>query len=447
MKISTQGMPSTSLGSKSQMYPKILISLVLLFCLRVIPQNIQASETQIKSPEIWAVRSIDTMKTSRDLARQKLYDTAYDNTILKELTLIKDLGANYVTVDTPYDREFYPYLLRWVSLARYKGLHVWFRGNWSSWEGWFDYPKNMTPQEHLRTTTEFIEIHPELFADDDAFDPCPECENGGFWKQPNDNIAYNEFVANQQVVLKTSFAKIKKNVHTNWTSIIGGRAKEVLNANAISALDGLVTIDHYVKTPKDMETYVDYFLSQLNSQVLIGEFGAPIPDINGPINQNEQAKFVDSIFSVLYTKKQSVIGINYFALSNGTTEIIDLTGNPNQTYTVIQKYFSPGQITGVVRNTLGDVVKNEPVKTLDGRNISSTNSNGEFTLVVPAESTTITVGGGVYQPVQYKFNIESGDKKTIALQLSPAKANVIYRIRLWFQHLVLKPNLNILRNN
>ncbi|HUD18826.1 MAG TPA: glycosyl hydrolase [Patescibacteria group bacterium] len=407
---------------------------VFLGILFFSPKQVVRSEGQ--SPAIWPVRSVDTMKTSRDMARVKLNDPSYDTSIQKELTRIKELGANYVTIDTPYDDEFYPYLLRWVTLARKTGLHVWFRGNFSGWEGWFDYPKNIDPQEHQRRTAEFIATHSELFQDGDAFDPCPECENAGFWKQPEGNTAFNEFIMNQQVVLKNSFDQIHKNVHINWTSIIGGRAKEVLDTQAVRALGNLITIDHYVKTPKDMETYINYFSQSMKSDVLIGEFGAPIPDINGPMTEDQQANFVDSIFNVLYAKKQYVEGVNYFALSNGTTEIIDALGNVTKAYNVIKKYYIPGQITGDVTNTLGDFVSNEPVKTIDGTNQTVTDAKGKFSLVGPAVPTTIVVGGKIYQSLQYAFDLTNGDTIHSNIQLSPIKPNRIYIIRLWLRSFI-----------
>jgi hypothetical protein len=405
-------------------------SVIICFCF-FLPLKLTYAASNITPSEIWAVRSVDTMKTSRDLAREKLNDQLYVTSISKELVLIKELGANYVTIDTPYDDEFYPYLLRWVTEARKTGLHIWFRGNFSGWEGWFGYPKNMTPQEHLRKTAEFIATHAQLFQDGDAFDPCPECENAGHWIQPEGNTAFNEFIMNQQVVLKVAFDAIHKNVHTNWTSIIGGRAKEVLNTQAITSLNNIVTIDHYVETPTDMAMYIDYFSGPMKSQVLIGEFGAPIPDINGPMDQIQQANFIDSVFSVLYTKHHHVLGINYFALSNGTTEIIDGKGNSTQAYTLIQKYYIPGKISGVVKNFLGDEIANEPVKTLDGRNMTYTNNKGEFSLDVPAEPTTIIVGGKKYIPAQYTLSIENGDKKNVTGKLSPITPSYLYKIRLW----------------
>ena len=81
------------------------------------------------------------MKYSRDLAREKLDDPSFDKIIDKQMADISATGANYVAIGTPYDAEFIPMLKRWVASARKHNLHVWFRGNFSGWEEWFDYPK------------------------------------------------------------------------------------------------------------------------------------------------------------------------------------------------------------------------------------------------------------------------------------------------------------------
>ena len=391
--------------------------------------------SEVQPSYLWPVRSVDTMKTSRDKARVRLYDLKFDEEIEKELLAVKNLGANYVAIDTPYDDEFLPYLKRWVKQARKTGLKIWFRGNWSSWEGWFDYPKNLTPERHQAKTAEFIETHPNLFKDEDIFDPCPECENAGFWKQPDDNEKYNEFLRNQRIVLKNSFSKIKRRVHTNIFSIIGGRAKEVLDKKTLDALDNLVTIDHYIKNPSSMAEYIDYFSQNFQTKVLVGEFGAPIPDINGSMDENQQAIFIDEVFQKLYKNKTDVFGINYNVLSQGTTKLLNDDGTERQAVGVIKNYFMPGVVKGIVTNTLGDQLKNIPVKTGDGLNITATGRQGHYTIVIPASTVDIAVGGNKYKTVVQKEVVGRGAEITRDVVLEPQKIGFIYRIRLTIQNL------------
>ena len=101
----------------------------------------------------WSVRSIDTMKYSRDLSRQKLQDPRFDSVIDSQVSAIANTGATHVAIDTPYDPEFLPLLKRWVAAARKYNLHVWFRGNFSGWEQWFGYSK-IDRKTHLEKTKE-----------------------------------------------------------------------------------------------------------------------------------------------------------------------------------------------------------------------------------------------------------------------------------------------------
>jgi len=419
------------LNSKLFLLPIFITSLLFLTYLK-------PSYAQEQVLKIWEVRSIDTMKTSRDRALSELNNSNYDIQIQKELSAIKEMGANYVAVDTPYDEEFLPYLNRWVMLARKTGLHIWFRGNWSNWEGWFDYPKNMRPQEHIRKTAEFIETHPDLFMDGDAFDPCPECENAGFWKQPEDDEKYRQFIRNQRITVKNAFAKIGKDVHTNWFSIIGGRAKDVLDQKTFDALDNLITIDHYIKNPSGMSEYVDYFSQNFNTKVLVGEFGVPIPDINGDMDETEQAEFINQVFKQLYKNKDSVLGINYWVAVGGTTRLINDDGTPRQAVDVIKNYFIPGMVRGAVINTLGKQLNKISVKTDDGLNETTTDNQGNYVLIIPAGSVNILVGGDKYKTSTQKLVITRGNEVIQDTVLEPKTPPIFYRL-----HLFLKKKFNL----
>lgn len=387
---------------------------------------------------LWQVRSVDTMKTSRDKARVRLHDFKFDTEIEKELLAVKNLGANYVAIDTPYDEEFLPYLTRWVQLARKMGLRVWFRGNWSNWEGWFDYPKNLTPERHHAKTAEFIETHPDLFEDQDIFDPCPECENAGFWKQPDDNAKYNEFLRNQMVILKNSFSKINKKVYTNVFSIIGGRAKEVVDKQTLDALDNLVTIDHYVRNPQSMAEYLDYFPKNLGAKIILGEFGAPIPGINGAMTEEEQADFIDAILGEVYKSRKYVIGVNYWTLLGGSTALLSSDFEPRKVTDVIKKYFMPGIIKGNVKNTLSENIKGLRIEINDGLDNVLTDKNGNFIITVPAGRVKMTFDKSGFIPYTKDLLIGNGEKVIENVIVEPRNVNVLYRIKLYLKQLLNK---------
>src|SRR3989344_8216148 len=146
----------------------ILGLLILFVTFFVFPPKKAEIISQKEKKHSWEVTSIDTMKYSRDVAREKLGDLSFDRVIEEQIKNIAGTGATHVAIGTPYDSEFLPYLKRWVNTARKYSLKVWFRGNWSGWEGWFEYSK-ITRAEHIKKTKEFISKHQDIFEDGDVF--------------------------------------------------------------------------------------------------------------------------------------------------------------------------------------------------------------------------------------------------------------------------------------
>lgn len=389
-----------------------------------------------KAARIWEIQSIDTMKTSRDQARAQLNNKEYDKVIDQEARAIKDLGATHIAIGTPYDEEFLPYLKRWVSAARRHNLNVWFRGNFSRWEGWFDYPKDMSPEEHLTATSQFITDNKNLFKDGDAFDPCPECENAGHWPQPAKNNEFNEYLVRQHEGVKEATAKTGKNIITNAFSVIGGRAYEVMSPGAAQALDDVVVIDHYIKDPANMGEYVTYFHNELGARTLVGEFGAPIPDINGEMTEAQQAKYVDDIMTELYKQRSRVYGMNYYVLSVGTTALLNEDGSERQAASVLRRYYKPAVVRGRVTDATGAPASDVRIVTSDGISETVTQKDGSYTLAVPVQSVTLRYESRTYIPQQKAVVItEAGDVKQNVV-VSPQSPTLFYKMRLWFKKLL-----------
>lgn len=390
------------------------------------------SEESVAVPHdgcVWEICSIDTMKTSRDRAREELYDPGFDKEIEREVKAIKEVGANYIAIDTPYDEEFRPYLRRWVDIARENDLKIWFRGNWSSWEGWFDYPKNMTPSEHIAKTREFILSNPELFENGDIFDACPECENSGHWPQPAKNSEYLSFLRDQSESLDSAFDEIDRDVESDIASVIGGRAKEVIDQKTVDVLDGTVSIDHYFRYPENISDYISFFNNTYGAQTVVSEFGAPIPDINGAMSESDQARYIDEVLNNIYKSGDMVRGVNYWAFSDGTTAIVNDDGGTRDAYDVIQKYFKPGVVRGHVGDPTGDDVVGAKVVTSDGL-VTVTESDGEYFLLVPRRKTTVTVGGDKYTQKEIMVDIkENGQEVTQDIVIEPLEKSTWYKIK------------------
>jgi hypothetical protein len=254
-----------------------------------IPQNVP-----LFSPtKIWPVQSIDTVKYSRDLAREKSKDTQFDKEIKKQVSDIAATGATHIALSTPYNDEFVPYLRRWLKEARENNLNVWFRGNVAGWEGWFDYSK-VSREEHTSQIISFINKYPDLFEDGDIFTSCPECENGGPGdpRMTGDVNGFRRFLINENNKSIEAFKQINKNVTSGYYSMNGDVARLVMDEDTTRALGGIVTIDHYVSTPDKLILYADEMASRSKGKIVLGEWGAPIPDINGEMNEDEQAAWL-----------------------------------------------------------------------------------------------------------------------------------------------------------
>src|SRR5581483_10587790 len=134
--------------------------------------------------------------------------------------------------------------------ARHHNLHVWFRGNFSGWEGWFNYP-SINRATHQEKIAGFITAHPDLFADGDIFTACPECENGGPGdpRQTGDVAGFRQFLIDEYRATQEAFASINKKVQSNYDSMNYDVAMLVMDKETTAALGGIVVIDHYIADP------------------------------------------------------------------------------------------------------------------------------------------------------------------------------------------------------
>lgn len=352
---------------------------------------IQAQTTGNKT--FWEYQCIDTMKISRDKARTWKDRTDLDEHINWEMQSIVDMGGNCVAIDTPYDEEFLPIMKKWVNAARAHNLHIWFRGNFSSWEGWFEYPKGMSTEEHNQKTYTFITKNPDLFLDGDIFTPSPEAENGGPFNQveKDEHPGFRAYLISQYENAQKAFDQIDKNVHLNWMSMNGGFAKRMFDQPTIDGMDKVVSLDHYIKTSPEMDEYINYFADTFGAKVVLGEFGAPIPDINGSMTESKQADFTDELLYELYKNKDKVIGLNYWTLYDGSTALFNPDKSPRKVVEVMRNYFKPTLVEGRVINDVDEVIEGALVETEDKISQASTDKNGNFKLLIPSKETSINI--------------------------------------------------------
>jgi hypothetical protein len=348
------------------------------------------------SPYIWSVSSIDTMKYSRDVARQYANDPSFDQTIEKQISGIAKTGATHVAIGTPYNEEFVPFMKRWITEIRKQNMKVWFRGNTAGWEGWFEYPR-IGRAEHTKEIIAFITNHPEIFETGDIFSTCPECENGGPGdpRRTGDKEAYRAFLINEYQESKKAFNQIGVGVATNYFSMNGDVAKLIMDKPTTQALDGLVVIDHYVKTPDKLIADIDALAVQSGGRIVLGEWGAPIPDINGKMNEQQQYKWISEALAKLY-KDRNVSGLNYWTSYGSSTAIWNDDGTERKAVSAITRYYKPVSKSGVIVDELNHGVSGVSIK--DERNTNTSLTDGTFILSPAPAQTMITIEKDGYIP-------------------------------------------------
>ncbi len=378
----------------------------------------------------WNFQSIDTMKFSRDPSRQYLSDIKTLQTISdQQAKAISETGATYIAIGTPYDEEFLPVLTTWVTAARKYHLRVWFRGNWSGWEGWFSYP-TISRDEHFQKTKVFVEKNPHLFEDGDIFSACPECENGGPGdpRKTGDVQGHREFLIREYQMLTDEFKAQDKRIQVNFNSMNKDVADLVMDKPTTTALGGLVVIDHYVKDPTQLNDDVTEVASRSGGQVVLGEFGAPIPDIHGTMTDDEQAQWVKDVLKLL-SANPHLVGLNYWTDMGGSTAIWNDHGDAKPAVAVIQKFYTPKVVVGTITNTAGNTVDQVTFRS-DRDNVLAVGRNFQVPYLNTDESITVTAPGYKNSTFTVSELIENAH-----ISLTPENPDFWYQANAWFSHL------------
>ena len=401
---------------------KLGLVLAFFFTVLLSASTVQAAPDQATW---WDFQSIDTMKYSRDIAREKSDDFSFDATIDLQVKNIAATGATHVAIATPYDEEFVPFLTRWVTAARKYKLNVWFRGNFSGWEGWFDYPA-ISREDHLAKTRQFIIKHANLFQNGDVFTSCPECENGGPGdpRQTGDTAGYRQFLIDEFVTAQQLFRDMGKNVRANYFSMNGDVAEAIMDRETTTALGGIVTIDHYVATPLQLVKDIKTIAARSGGKIILGEFGAPIPDIHGAMTQDQQAKWLNDAFKLLVSTPD-LVGINYWTNVGGSTQLWTEDYQPKKAVDIITSYFFPKTAHGLVYDVFGSPISCAQI-TSSLKTVYS-NTAGAFQLPYIDSSDPLSISAKNYATQGY--NNYSNDKN-IEVYLQPAHKGILFRLKL-----------------
>lgn len=404
---------------------KILLVLTIISLLFSFPLIFSTqSYSQETRATFWEFQSVDTMKYSRDLSREKLNDPSFDWVIETQVRNIAEVGATHVALATPYDEEFLPILKRWVKAARKHNLKIWFRGNWSGWEKWFDYPP-IDRAAHMDKTRNFILKNYDLFEDGDIFSACPECENGGPGdpRKNGDVAGHRKFLLDEYQITKNAFKKINKKVQSNYNSMNADVARLVMDKETTHEMDAVVVIDHYVSRPEQLAQDVAQIAQASGGKVILGEFGAPIENINGEMNEDEQAEWISKALEKLVLTPE-LGGLSYWTDVGGSTELWNKDGKAKKAVAVIKKIYRPSQLTGRVLDELGDPISNVEIKGLE-REVK-TDRNGYFQIPYLNTDQTFKVDIPGYKKFELKINTS---KPTINIVLQKEHEDLLFKIK------------------
>ncbi len=402
----------------------VFLLLVLVYFLSNKNQSVGVSSTTYSGRALlWKVQAIDTMKYSRDVAREKNTDASFDQTIENQVRRIAQTGATHIAVATPYEEEFLPFMRRWVRYARKYDLLVWFRGNSAGWEGWFEYKKN-TPEEHTKQIVTFITKHPDLFEDGDIFSSCPECENGaiGDPRHTGKVDEYREFLISDYQQVKEAFRTINKQVMANYYSMNGDVANLIMNQSTTKALDGVVVVDHYVKSPEKLNNDVTALAEKSGGKVVLGEWGAPIPDIHGKMTEVQQSEWIGEALNLL-SKNKNLVGLNYWTSVGGSTSIWTSSTHATLAVRTLTDYFTPQVISGVVTNELDNNINGATVSVGDLR--TKTDYLGKYTISVYPGENSLLVSAEGYDSKGITLTRDNTEYNVV---LSGKKDNIVFRL-------------------
>lgn len=296
----------------------------------------------------WPIQSVSSMKETKD----RVCGQRDQDFIGKWVDKAKELGVNYVALETPYDNpscgNSEEYTQKWIEVIRSHGLSVWHRHMPLSFEGIYDVAK--AKGDYLAFIENYIKNHASFFQEGDIFTPIPEPQNGGIsgitycaqnlcifdnkeqfneWLRKSIDVAANAF---NQIGLS---GKIKIGFFGFDGFVAWGSNNPdwqgILEDSTIAKM-GNITIDHY---PELIGQSMEQGLDELQARypgipIVIGEWGSA-----GTQNVEDQVKN-----SMRAAKRPGIVGFNYWHLGMGGNEALindDFSLRPQ--FDEVQKFF------------------------------------------------------------------------------------------------------------
>lgn len=277
-----------------------------------------------------------------------------------EFAEIAKLGPNYIALAVPYDdtTKYGGY----VTSARAAGFKIWHRSHWNHWEGDNGTSPDLSAQDYLDNTYDFIVANPSFFQAGDLFGMCVECNNAN--DKPNttypfrtgnvvggafDFTLYNQFLKDQVRYANAAFKAIglERQIHTwpismsvsllnlggqSWTNTSGDN-HGLGDSDIVTYFAGRCTIDHYESdSVRDGNTYYTAYNNDItkwgvgfplsaatkDGGLFIGEIGY---HTTTSVQDGEQLGVFDQVRLALQSKTY-IIGMNWWVHMGSSTASI-----------------------------------------------------------------------------------------------------------------------------
>ena len=157
------------------------------------------------------------------------------------------------------------------------------------------------------------------------------------------------------------------------------------------------------------------YAQRSGGKVVLGEFGAPIPDIHGKMSEDDQARWIDQAMIELVSLPD-VAGVNYWTNRGSSTQLWTDNNEPLKAVEILAKYYDPINIVGSVKDEADKPLDGVEVK---GEEKTTVSKNGRYALpVLAGEKVSFSKSGHEIVNVRVREEKSKDIEKDIVLKWS-----------------------------
>lgn len=260
----------------------------------------------------------------------------------------EQVGATHATLEVPMDgagsyRTCKPspadpvtYETTWISALRAHNMHVWFRQQWNSWSGGYEFPKltyathSAVPYEtrrgtdavldgsdrssYLAKTYHYILAHPQFYKDGDVFTPVGEPQDSGVGLscrcQFPSFAEMNRFLRDSITLDRRAFNQLGVNVLVG----LDGTSCDYTDLEpATVRVMGVVGVDCYVPSAQTLIRDLKFVHQAYGVPIVLSEWGAIYDGGRQPATANSIASVMQALLDAHF-----VVGFDYWQSYGGT---------------------------------------------------------------------------------------------------------------------------------